>query len=70
MGMPLVAGGGIGTIVIALLVIIVARILASLGIIACGIGILFTMFWATVTMGSASKPNAAWMAETWPTTIG
>jgi hypothetical protein len=37
--------------IIALLVIIVARILASFGIIACGIGVLFTMFWATVTMG-------------------
>lgn len=37
--------------IIALLVIIVARILASLGVIACGIGILFTMFWATVIMG-------------------
>ncbi len=37
--------------IIAVLVIIVARILASLGVIACGIGILFTMFWATVTMG-------------------
>ena len=37
--------------IIALLVIIVARILASFGVIACGIGVLFTMFWATVTMG-------------------
>jgi len=37
--------------IIALLVIIVARILAALGVIACGIGVLFTMFWATVTMG-------------------
>ena len=37
--------------VIALLVIIVARIVASFGVIACGIGVLFTMFWATVTMG-------------------
>jgi len=37
--------------IIALLVIIVARIVASFGVIACGIGVLFTMFWATVTMG-------------------
>lgn len=37
--------------IIAVLVIIVARIVASFGIIACGIGILFTMFWATLTMG-------------------
>jgi hypothetical protein len=38
--------------IIALLVIIVAHILAGFGIIACGIGILFTMFWATVIMGN------------------
>lgn len=37
--------------IIALLVIIAAQIVASFGVIACGIGILFTMFWATVTMG-------------------
>lgn len=37
--------------IVAVLVILVARILAGLGIIACGIGILFTMFWATLIMG-------------------
>jgi hypothetical protein len=55
--------------IIALLVIIVARIVASLGVIACGIGVLFTMFWATVTMGhilgqvvaQANPPAAAAM---------
>ncbi len=37
--------------IIAVLIAIVARIVALVGVIACGIGVLFTTFWATVTTG-------------------
>ena len=57
--------------IIAVLVIIVARILSGFGVIACGIGVLFTMFWATLTMGhilgqlwAATNPPPAAAAAT------
>jgi hypothetical protein len=44
-------GDNLSNYIIALLLILVARIIGGLGVILCIIGVFFTMFWSTLVMG-------------------
>ncbi len=44
-------GDNLSNYIVALLLIIVARIVGGLGVILCVIGVFFTMFWSTLVMG-------------------
>ncbi len=41
-------GDNLGDYIVAILLLIVARLVAGLGVIACGIGVFFTGFWAAL----------------------
>ncbi|MBC7236255.1 MAG: DUF4013 domain-containing protein [Chloroflexi bacterium] len=58
-------GDNLGNYIIALLLIIVARFVATLGVILCVIGVFFTWFWAALVSGhllgqvkAQAKPSA------------
>jgi len=42
--------GNLGNYIIALILAWVASVIAGFGVIACGVGVLFTSFWASLVM--------------------